>query len=209
MTAVNVAVLVSGSGSILRAMLDAGVPVGLVASDRTCDALDIALGYGVAVELVDRRRWGGFGPSFDRVAFTEALTAVLLGHQVDLIAMAGFGTIVAEPLHAAFPGRILNTHPALLPAFPGWHAVRDALAQGVAETGCTIHVASLAVDCGPTLAQESVPVLPGDTEASLHERIKIVERRLYPATVLAVVEALAAGRQPGALAGTPRAVAAP
>ncbi len=87
--------------------------------------------------------------------------------------------------------------------------MRDALAQGVAETGCTIHVASLAVDCGPTLAQESVPVLPGDTEASLHERIKIVERRLYPATVLAAVDALAAGRQPGEVAGIPRAVAAP
>jgi phosphoribosylglycinamide formyltransferase-1 len=105
-------------------------------------------------------------------------------------------------MHAAFPGRILNTHPALLPAFPGWHAVEEALAEGVSETGCTIHVASLAVDSGPTLAQETVPVLADDTVASLHERIKTVERRLYPATVLAVLEGLAAGRLPGAaLAG--------
>jgi phosphoribosylglycinamide formyltransferase-1 len=199
---VKVAVLVSGSGSILRAMLEAGVPVAVVVSDRSCDALDVARSAGVSVELVDRDRWGGFGPGFDRVGYSEQLAAVLLGYEVDLIAMAGFGTIVAQPMHAAFPGRILNTHPALLPAFPGWHAVEEALAEGVSETGCTIHVASLAVDSGPTLAQETVPVLADDTVASLHERIKTVERRLYPATVLAVLEGLAAGRLPGAaLAG--------
>ena len=82
----------------------------------------------------------------------------------------------------AFPGRVLNTHPALLPAFPGWHAVRDALAYGVKVTGCTVHVATEEVDAGPILAQEAVPVRPDDTEASLHERIKAVERRLYPDT---------------------------
>ena len=86
-------------------------------------------------------------------------------------------------MHDAFPSRILNTHPALLPAFPGWHAVADALAAGVAETGCTVHLATLEMDAGPILAQEEVPVLPGDTVESLHERIKAVERALYPATV--------------------------
>ena len=87
-----------------------------------------------------------------------------MAHQVDLVAMAGFGTVMTEAVHRAFPGRILNTHPALLPAFPGWHGVRDALAAGVAETGCTVHIATLEMDAGPILAQEVVPVLPGDTE---------------------------------------------
>jgi phosphoribosylglycinamide formyltransferase-1 len=88
----------------------------------------------------------------------------------------------------------VNTHPALLPAFPGWHPVRDALAAGVPETGCTVHLATLEMDAGPILAQEAVPVLPGDTEESLHERIKVVERRLYPATVAWALAELDAGR---------------
>ena len=101
--------------------------------------------------------------------------------------MAGFGTVLSQPMHDAFGGRLINTHPALLPAFKGWHAVRDALAAGVKVTGCTVHVAGLDVDTGPILAQEAVPVLPGDTEASLHERIKTVERRLYPATLIELI----------------------
>jgi phosphoribosylglycinamide formyltransferase-1 len=83
----------------------------------------------------------------------------------------------------AFEGRIINTHPALLPAFPGWHAVRDALAAGVKVTGVTVHISTLEVDAGPIVAQEAVPVLPGDDEETLHERIKAVERRLYPTTI--------------------------
>ena len=101
--------------------------------------------------------------------------------------MAGFGTVFGEPIHDRFPNRILNTHPALLPAFKGWHTVRDALDAGVDITGCTIHVATLEVDAGPILAQEAVPVLPDDDESSLHERIKAVERHLYPATIRAVL----------------------
>ena len=104
--------------------------------------------------------------------------------------MAGFGTVLAEPVHAAFGGRILNTHPALLPAFPGWHAVADALAAGVAVTGCTVHLATLEMDAGPVLAQQEVAVVDGDTVDSLHERIKEVERRLYPATVLRALDEL-------------------
>jgi phosphoribosylglycinamide formyltransferase-1 len=88
----------------------------------------------------------------------------------------------------AYEGRIINTHPALLPAFPGWHAVRDALEAGVKVTGVTVHIATLEVDAGPILAQASVPVLPGDDEETLHERIKDVERRLYPATINAIIE---------------------
>jgi phosphoribosylglycinamide formyltransferase-1 len=105
--------------------------------------------------------------------------------------MAGFGTVLDEPIHSAFPGRILNTHPALLPAFPGWHAVEDALAAGVTETGTTVHVATLAMDAGPILAQQAVPVHPDDTVATLHERIKVVERALYPATIRTFIDKLA------------------
>ena len=97
--------------------------------------------------------------------------------------MAGFGTVLSPEMFAAFPGRVLNTHPALLPAFKGWHAVRDALAAGVPVTGTTVHLATETVDDGPILAQEEVPVLAGDTEEALHERIKMVERRLYPDTI--------------------------
>ena len=132
--------------------------------------------------MVDRTGFGGFGPAFDRDGFTATVAATLVAHQVDLVAMAGFGTVMTDAVHRAFPDRILNTHPALLPAFPGWHGVRDALAAGVQETGCTVHLATLEMDAGPILAQEAVPVLPGDTEETLHERIKVVERALYPAT---------------------------
>ena len=101
--------------------------------------------------------------------------------------MAGFGTILDKPIHDRFAGRIVNTHPALLPAFKGWHAVDDALAAGVKVTGCTVHYATLEVDDGPILAQEAVPVLADDTAATLHERIKDVERRLYPAVLRQLV----------------------
>ena len=124
-----------------------------------------------------------------------AVAESLVDHEVDLVAMAGFGTVLAAPVHDAYRGRILNTHPALLPAFPGWHAVEDALAAGVKVTGCTVHVATLEMDAGPILAQEAVAVLPDDTVETLHERIKEVERRLYPATVRQVLAELAAGRR--------------
>ena len=122
------------------------------------------------------------------------MTRHLLAHQVDLVAMAGFGTVLAAPVHEAFPGRILNTHPSLLPAFPGWHAVRDALAAGVSETGCTVHLATLEMDDGPILAQQAVRVVPGDTEESLHEAIKVAERTLYPETIAWAFGELQAGR---------------
>ncbi len=176
-------------------MFGAGLPVTVVLSDRPCLALALAEERGVAAELVDRAGFGGFGPEFDRDGFTATLAATLVAHQVDLVAMAGFGTVLGETVHRAFPGRILNTHPALLPAFPGWHGVRDALAAGAPETGCTVHLATLEMDAGPILAQEVVPVLPGDTEETLHERIKVVERALYPATVAWALSELDAGRE--------------
>jgi phosphoribosylglycinamide formyltransferase-1 len=188
---VRVAVLVSGSGTILDAMLRQGVPVTLVVSDRPCTGLEVAARNGVRGALVDRREFGGFGSDFDRLAYTLALTETLRAAEIDLVAMAGFGTVVDQPLHDAFPGRVLNTHPALLPAFPGWHAVEAALGAGVKVTGCTVHLATLEMDAGPILAQEPVEVRDDDTVASLHERIKQVERRLYPATVLKMLGELA------------------
>jgi phosphoribosylglycinamide formyltransferase-1 len=193
-TDVRVGVLVSGSGTILEAMFEAGLPVTTVLSDRPCAGLALARAHGAAAELIDRSGYGGFGPDFDRSAYTATVTATLVAHQVDLVAMAGFGTVLTQTVHDAFPGRILNTHPALLPAFPGWHGVRDALAAGVSETGCTVHLATLEMDAGPILAQQVVPVLPDDTQDSLHERIKVAERTLYPATVAWALGELEAGR---------------
>ncbi len=179
----RVAVLVSGTGSILDAIIDEGLPVALVLADRPCRALQRAADAGVDTALVDRAQFGGYGPTFDRDAFTRRVTDVLIERRVDVVAMAGFGTVLTQQVHDKFGGRILNTHPALLPDFPGWHAVRDALEAGATVTGCTVHVATLETDAGPVLAQAEVPILAGDTEAVLHERIKEAERRLYPATI--------------------------
>jgi phosphoribosylglycinamide formyltransferase-1 len=181
---VRIAVLASGSGTLLESILAAGIPVELVMIDRACRAREVAEARGVPVVHVERTT---FGVGFDREAYTDESVAALRAHDIELVVMAGFGTIFGEAIQSAFAGRILNTHPALLPAFKGWHAVREALAYGVKVTGCTIHVATLEVDAGPILAQEAVPVLPGDDEASLHERIKAVERRLYPDTIRAVL----------------------
>jgi phosphoribosylglycinamide formyltransferase-1 len=176
----GLAVLASGRGTILEAMLGAGVPIGVVLSDRPCRALDIGRDAGIPVDLVERTV---FGPSFDRTAYTEQLVKALVGLGVDVVAMAGFMTVLAAPMFDAYDGRVLNTHPSLLPAFPGAHAVRDALAYGVKVTGCTVHVATVNMDDGPILAQEAVPVLDDDDEGRLHERIKAVERVLYPRVV--------------------------
>jgi len=173
------------------------VPVTLVVSDRPCAALAVAARHGVATRLIDRKAFGGFGPRFDRAAYTRALTEVLQGADVDLVAMAGFGTLLDQPIHDAYPGRIVNTHPALLPAFPGWHAVEDALGAGVKVTGCTVHLATLEMDAGPILAQAPVAVEEGDTVETLHERIKAVERRLYPETVLKLLGELATAGDAG------------
>lgn len=178
------AVLASGSGTLLDAILTDGIPVDLVVVDRKCAATAVAERHGVPAVVHERT---SFGPSFDRDAYTAEVTAILGDSGIELVVMAGWGTVFSEPIHEAFPNRILNTHPALLPAFPGWHAVDDALAHGVKVTGCTIHVAGLEVDTGPILAQEAVPVRPDDTVDTLHERIKAVERSLYPATIRAVL----------------------
>lgn len=194
--------LVSGSGTILEAMVRAGLEVALVAADRRCRGLDVAFGAGIETLLVSREQFGGFAPTFDREGFTTELTDALRSRDIDLVAMAGFGTIVTGSFHVAYPGRVLNTHPSLLPVFKGWHAVAQALTSGVSETGCTVHIATEALDDGPILAQRRVPIEPDDTEETLHERIKLLERELYPLVVGRVMAAMREGREPSSVAGT-------
>lgn len=184
----RVGVLFSGSGTNLQAILDGAGPeyrVVVAVSDKA-DAygLERARGAGVPAVHVDPKSHDG------REAFNEALVDALREHDVELVCLAGFMRILAPNFIKAFEGRVLNIHPALLPAFPGAHAVRDALDWGVQVTGCTVHFADEEVDHGPILLQQAVPLLPGDDETTLHERIKEVEHRLYPEAIRLV----AAGR---------------
>lgn len=173
--------------------MEAGLPVAAMAADRPCRAVELAEAAGVPAIVVERE---SYGDDFDRPAYTARLLAALERHQIDVVAMAGFGTVLDGTFFRRYPDRVLNTHPALLPAFRGWHAVADALAAGVKVTGCTVHLATEEVDDGPILAQEAVPVLPGDTVATLHERIKTVERRLYPEAIGEFLGRLAATGTP-------------
>ncbi|MEV6555962.1 phosphoribosylglycinamide formyltransferase [Nocardia sp. NPDC051756] len=182
----TVVVLASGTGSLLRALLDAaaaaGFPAKIVAVgvDRNCAATEHADAASVAHFKVALNDFP------DRAAWDTALTDAVAGYAPDLVVSAGFMKILGPAFLGRFGGRIINTHPALLPAFPGAHGVRDALAYGVRVTGSTVHLVDAGVDTGPILAQEAVPVLPDDDEASLHERIKVVERRLLAQVVAAV-----------------------
>lgn len=179
-------VLASGTGSLLRALLDeaaaADFPAKIVAVgvDRICAATEHADIAGVPHFKVALNDFP------DRAAWDAALTDAVAGYAPDLVVSAGFMKILGPTFLDRFGGRIINTHPALLPAFPGAHGVRDALAYGVRVTGSTVHLVDAGVDTGPILAQEAVPVLPEDDEASLHERIKVVERRLLAQVVAAV-----------------------
>lgn len=172
--------LASGTGTILQSLITAGLDIAIVVADRQCPATVVAASAGLPSATVTR---SSFGADFDRVAYSKLVLKALAHHGVDLVAIAGFGTVLDASFFDSFPGAVLNTHPSLLPSFKGWHAVEDALAAGVKVTGCTVHVATAEVDAGPILAQEAVPVLPGDVVETLHERIKNVERRLYPETI--------------------------
>jgi phosphoribosylglycinamide formyltransferase-1 len=196
---VATAVLVSGEGTILEA-ITATIPLDVVVADRPCRALEVARRADVEAVLVDRAAYGGFTAAFDRDGYTSTLTDVLDARAIDLVCMAGFGTILSAGFFDRFEGRVLNTHPSLLPAFRGWHPVRDALAAHATTTGWTVHVATRELDAGPILRQEPVAVRDDDDEASLHERIKQVERRLYPEVIADVRAAMAAGREPASLA---------
>jgi phosphoribosylglycinamide formyltransferase 1 len=182
---VRIAVLASGSGTLLDAICGDGIDVTLVVVDRDCLAIDVAKRYGVPTVHLERKT---FGPDFDRRGYTEQVIDTLRSRDIDLVVMAGWLTILAPPMFEVFAGRVINTHPALLPSFPGMHAARQALDHGAKVTGCTIHVATAEVDHGPILAQEPVPIYPGDTEDVLAERIKKVERRLYPDVIRRLLE---------------------
>jgi phosphoribosylaminoimidazolecarboxamide formyltransferase / IMP cyclohydrolase len=172
----RIAVGVSGAGSNLRAVVAAarrgelGGDVLVVFADRPCPALDWAAEEGIDTALV---------PGGDDATLAETLRAVT----PDAVVLAGYMRVVGPRVLEAFAGRILNTHPSLLPAFPGAHAVRDALAAGVAVSGVTVHIVDETLDGGPILAQEAIRVLPDDGEDTLHERIKSVEHRLLPRAV--------------------------
>jgi phosphoribosylglycinamide formyltransferase 1 len=179
-------VLASGTGSLLASLLDAAVgdyPARVVAvgADRDCAALAIAAAASVPTYTVR------VGDHTDRDAWDAAMTAATAAHEPDLVVSAGFMKILGQTFLSRFPGRVVNTHPALLPAFPGAHAVPATLAYGVKVTGCTVHLVDAGTDTGPILAQQPVPVLDDDDEATLHERIKVVERQL----LVDVLEALA------------------
>ena len=181
-------VLASGTGSLLASLLQAArgeypgrvVAVGV---DRDCPASDIAAAAGVPTYTVRLSDYP------DRAAWDAGITEATAKHEPDWIVSAGFMKILGPQFLSRYPGRIVNTHPALLPAFPGTHAVRESLAYGVKVTGCTVHLVDAGTDTGPVLAQEVVPVLDGDDEVTLHERIKVVERRL----LVDVLAALATG----------------
>jgi phosphoribosylglycinamide formyltransferase-1 len=187
----RVVVLLSGTGSLCAALLAAAEAPGYAATV-------VAVGADREAAGLERARERGI-PTFtcavgdypDRAAWDEALAEAIAAHEPDLVVSAGFMKIVGPAVLDAFGGRLINTHPALLPAFPGAHAVRDALAAGVSVTGTTVHYVDAGVDTGPVLAQREVAVRPDDDEASLHERIKDVERELLVQTVAELAPAVA------------------
>jgi phosphoribosylglycinamide formyltransferase-1 len=174
-----VVVLLSGSGTLLQSMLDAtkdpeaGFSIVAVVADRP-DAYGLtrARDAGLATAVVAM-------PDFpDRVTWDVAVERAVSTFRPDLVVLAGFMRILGDPMLVSYGGRIVNTHPALLPAFPGAHPVRDALAHGVKVSGCSVIIVDAGTDTGPIVAQRAVDVLDGDDEDTLHERIKVVEREL-------------------------------
>jgi phosphoribosylglycinamide formyltransferase-1 len=184
----SVVVLISGSGSNLRALLEAAqsplFPVRILAvgADNPATGLQHADLFGVPTFVVEPDRFE------TREAWAETLLVNIQHFQPELVVLAGFMRILPPDFVAALTPNLINTHPSLLPAFPGAHAVRDALAAGAAATGVTIHVVDEGVDTGPRLKQAEVPVLPGDTEEQLHQRIKLVERQLLVDVVREIAE---------------------
>ncbi|WP_423447693.1 phosphoribosylglycinamide formyltransferase [Kocuria sp. KSNUG] len=174
----RIVVLVSGSGTNLQAVIDdlhhgdAPVEIAAVGADRPCTGLERAEAAGIPTFLVRP------ADHPDRAQWNRALERAVASHHADRVVFAGFMRIVDAEFVAAFPGLVVNTHPSLLPSFPGAHAVRDALVYGVKLTGATVHEVVADVDAGPILAQVAVPVREQDTEDTLHERIKTAERQL-------------------------------
>ncbi|MDI6871563.1 MAG: phosphoribosylglycinamide formyltransferase [Bacillota bacterium] len=182
-------ILVSGRGSNMEAILQAAAlgrlgatPVLVVSDNPQAPALAKAAQRGVAIAVVRRRDYASASE------FERALVAELKGAGVDLVALAGFMRVLGREFLAAFPGRVLNIHPSLLPSFPGLHAQRQALEYGVRVSGCTVHFVDEQVDHGPIVLQAAVPVLPADTEETLSARILAEEHRIYPEAIRLVAE---------------------
>jgi phosphoribosylglycinamide formyltransferase-1 len=187
---VNVGVLASGSGTNLQSLIDRAVkgelgPARLVVvgvNVPDCAALARAKAAALPTFVIDHRDFK------TRAAFDQALLESLRAHQVDLLVLAGFMRMLGEELLAAFPQRVVNIHPALLPAFPGTHGQRQAFDYGVKIAGCTVHFVDAGVDTGPIIAQAAVPVYEDDDAAALRARIIAEEHKLLPAAVRAIAE---------------------
>lgn len=180
----RIVVLVSGTGSNLQAVIDAvqagelQVEIAAVGADRpNTYGVERAAAAGIPTFVVDFKQYG------HRADWNAELTERTAAFEPDYVISSGFMRIVDQRFLDRFPNRYLNTHPALLPSFPGAHGVRDALAYGVKVTGCTVMIADAGIDTGPILAQAAVPVLDDDTEETLHERIKVQERALLIETL--------------------------
>lgn len=170
-------ILISGRGSNMQAILRARLPLEIAAvlsNDAKAAGLEIARGAGIQTGAVDHRAFP------DRAAFDARLAAEIDRHAPDVVVLAGFMRILGQAFVQRYAGRLVNIHPSLLPAFPGLHTHRRALAAGVRLHGCTVHFVTAEVDHGPIIVQAAVPVLPGDDEDTLAARVLVQEHRIYP-----------------------------
>lgn len=181
---IRIGVLISGSGTNLQAIIDQceaggieGSVVCVISNKATAYGLERAARHNIHAIHLDHRNYP------DRAAYDSALVGILREHGVDLVVLAGFMRIVTPTLLDSFPNRVMNIHPALLPSFPGLDAQRQALEYGVKVSGCTVHFVDAGTDTGPIILQSVVPVLEGDTEQTLSERIHLEEHKLYPAAI--------------------------
>ena len=181
MTKKNVGVLISGNGSNLQALIDACAKpdfparISVVISNKeTAYGLNRAAEAGIPSHIINHKDYA------TREAFDRAVQEMLLRHNVEIVCLAGFMRLLSGWFVSQWKGVMLNIHPSLLPAFKGAHAVRDALAAGVKESGCSVHIVTEELDSGPIIIQGKVPVLPTDTEATLHARIHEQEHKIYP-----------------------------
>ena len=185
----KIGVLISGNGSNLQALIDAcarpdfPAEISVVISNRS-DAYGInrAREHGIPAHIIDHTHFAV------REAFENAIQEMLEHHNAEIVCLAGFMRLLSADFVAHWGGRMLNIHPSLLPQFKGAHAIRNALAAGARETGCTVHLVTKEVDAGPILMQARVPIMPGDTEETLRERIHEQEHRIYPQALKKIIE---------------------
>lgn len=176
----RIVILISGRGSNMRALLEAQLPctvAAVISNVPDVKGLEIARAHGIATAVVDHRRHAS------RTEFDAALMQAIEGHRPDLVVLAGFMRILTDDFVANYAGRLINIHPSLLPAFPGVHTHRRALEEGVRLHGCTVHFVTPQLDCGPIIVQAAVPVLDGDDEAALAQRVLEQEHRVFPAAI--------------------------